>query len=720
MATSRGSNDLADAALLEKIDKLFEANIGEYVALPQLLVVGDQSSGKSSILEGLTGLPFPRDKGLCTRFATQITFRRISVRKISVSIVPAADASPDHVQSLRAWKKDDLPQLGREKFAEIMGEVRSVMGLAEPQGEDSEEIKSFSDDVLKIEICGPEEQHLSVVDVPGIFRRKTSGVTTETDKVMVKNMVSSYMQNPRSVILAIIPANVDIATQEILEMAEEHDPDGQRTLGVLTKPDLVDPGAELAVIDILNGKSHQLKLGWCVVLNPGQKALDNPSADRHVEEKHFFKIREPWNYVAKDHAGIEALRGRLVRLLAEMIEREFPKVKAEISQRLKVCKQNLEHLGPSRGTKDQQYTLILDLATRFQRIATLALNAHYGGDDVFESFPNLRLATAIVNRNEKFSEDVWKKGHKMAFRQDAFLEEEASELDTSLSEEDLVFAEGNEKLYPVRHVNSYWELEDILFECEGVLEPKATGIKNWLMGVYKSSRGFELGTFDASLLPIIWKKQSTKWNALALGYISDVVCIVHGFTLGLLPVICKDARIQKGLKSVLLDRMIDKYKRSIEHANFILAVERAGTPLTTNHYFADNLEKCRQERTKASIKDRVIGDCSHGSVIKLEDITTHSKSSNVKQTIDDLHDILRSYYKVARKRFVDVMCMQAADFHLVTGPDTPIKIFSPALVNELTPKELEMIAGEDASTQKKRNDLKHDIKILENGRKILI
>ena len=83
-------------------------------------------SGKSSILEGLTGLPFPRDKGLCTRFATQITFRRISVRKISVSVVPAADASPDHVQKLRAWKKEDLPQLGREKFAEIMNEVRTL------------------------------------------------------------------------------------------------------------------------------------------------------------------------------------------------------------------------------------------------------------------------------------------------------------------------------------------------------------------------------------------------------------------------------------------------------------------------------------------------------------------------------------------------------------------------------------------------------------------
>ena len=127
------------------------------------------------------------------------------------------------------------------------------MGLRE-SGTPDQVAETFSDDVLKIEICGPEQQHFSVIDVPGIFRNTTVGLTTDADMDVVRNMVNNYMKNPRSVILAVIPANVDIARQEILKMAEKCDKEGQRTLGVLTKPDLVDRGAEHNVVDLIEGE----------------------------------------------------------------------------------------------------------------------------------------------------------------------------------------------------------------------------------------------------------------------------------------------------------------------------------------------------------------------------------------------------------------------------------------------------------------------------------
>jgi hypothetical protein len=121
--------NMADEKLLEKVDKLFASGVGEHIPLPQIVVVGDQSSGKSSVLEGLTSLPFPRDSGLCTRFATQITFRRAATKTISVSIIPAGSSSDEHQEEVRNWSKSGLTQLTPIEFANIMQEVRANQSL---------------------------------------------------------------------------------------------------------------------------------------------------------------------------------------------------------------------------------------------------------------------------------------------------------------------------------------------------------------------------------------------------------------------------------------------------------------------------------------------------------------------------------------------------------------------------------------------------------------
>jgi hypothetical protein len=163
-------------------------------------VDGDVNSGKSSVLEGLTDLPFPRDSGLCTRFATQIIFRRQAKTSIAVSIIPDPKATVEHAAKCRAWTRNDLQELTKDAFAATMSEVgvrfifqynitdrsqvHQVMGLqaavlgiapAAPRS-------TFSRDILQLEVCGPDQEHLSVIDVPGIFSRTTSGVTTKDDK----------------------------------------------------------------------------------------------------------------------------------------------------------------------------------------------------------------------------------------------------------------------------------------------------------------------------------------------------------------------------------------------------------------------------------------------------------------------------------------------------------------------------------------------------------
>lgn len=200
------------------------------------------------------------------------------------------------------------------------------MGLSPPHQGNSSKGSVFSRDVLRLEICGPSEEHLSVIDVPGIFKNATPGFTTKDDISLVRDLVLDYMANPRSVMLTVIPANVDVATQEILQLAADVDPDGKRTLGVLTKPDLVDRGAEPRVVDLLEGRAHPLRLGWHVARNPGQQEMSDPSHDRHRVELNFFNSQAPWNKLAKDKVGIESLRMRLQDILSELVRQEFPKV----------------------------------------------------------------------------------------------------------------------------------------------------------------------------------------------------------------------------------------------------------------------------------------------------------------------------------------------------------------------------------------------------------
>lgn len=202
------------------------------------------------------------------------------------------------------------------------------MGLSKGSEDAGLRKPTFSNDVLRLEITGPEQEHLSVIDVPGIFKSTTEGVTTKADIQLVRSMVKNYMDNPRSVMLAVIPANVDVATQEILELAAEADPHQDRTLGVLTKPDLVDRGAESRAIELLDGRARPMKLGWHMIRNPGQSELADKSLDRDTIEADFFRSRVPWNSIDKEKVGINSLRERLKEVLSQLVKREFPKVSA--------------------------------------------------------------------------------------------------------------------------------------------------------------------------------------------------------------------------------------------------------------------------------------------------------------------------------------------------------------------------------------------------------
>jgi GTPase SAR1 family protein len=188
--------------LLNIIDNLRSQGISRYIDIAQIIVCGDQSSGKSSVLEAVSGLRFPSKDNLCTRFATELVLRRLAVNSSTVTIVPDAARTEEDKKVLQAFKPTSTFQ---EDFGGIIESAGTAMGLGHGG-------KVFSTDILRVEITGPALPHLTLVDLPGLFQAG-SKAQSDADVESVKSLVTSYMKKSRSIILAVVSAKSDFNLQ---------------------------------------------------------------------------------------------------------------------------------------------------------------------------------------------------------------------------------------------------------------------------------------------------------------------------------------------------------------------------------------------------------------------------------------------------------------------------------------------------------------------------
>ncbi|KAI1367473.1 hypothetical protein F5Y08DRAFT_336709 [Xylaria arbuscula] len=260
-----------------------------------------------------------------------------------------------------------------------------------------------------------------------------------------------------------MPCNVDIATQEILKLSEAVDPNGVRTMGALTKPDLASEKAtQGTIMDLVLGKH------------------DNTStmSDRFAAEKAFF-TSPPWVTI-RDRRGISALKANLRGLLMNISKQEFPTVKSEIEKHLSTYRANLEGMGLFRSNSTPQRVYLGRLASRFQAVTQSVLNGYYSSDSIFDTVPSLKLVTAKMGLNETFSEIFLKRGHK---RQSSAVDEEAA-----------VFSNISDET-PRLELTECPDLRDIVssddYSCPKPLEGF---IEEHIKDIFKSSRGPEIGT----------------------------------------------------------------------------------------------------------------------------------------------------------------------------------------------------------------------------------
>jgi GTPase SAR1 family protein len=705
---------------LRKIDQLRERNIATYLALPQLVAVGDQSSGKSSLLENLTGIPFPRGQELCTRYATQITHRRDAISRITIGIIPGPTATAEHKEKLHGFTKEvcTADQLHAE-FPDILIEVNTLMGIKTPRNPGG--IKTFTEDVLKIERCGPDEDYLTVIDVPGIFRITTQGVTTDKDRQLVERMVKNYIRDSRTVILAVLPCNVDIATQEILAFAEDVDPTGERTLGILTKPDLLkERSAKAVVCDLVLGKRRPLTLGYYVVRSRGGDEEDS-NADADLLQREDMFEDEPWTSLPDHKTGVKALRECLQELLGQIADKAFPKLRSETRRKLIEKQEELASLGPPRQTERQQQQFLVSVASKFQNIVRAALDADYSTHQAFED-DNLRLITEVVNTTDEFAVDFEACAHTYSFeainRTKLFSHEVPRPTFSNFEDEE---EEDIDDEPPTRFdLNLFPDLEGIITK-DWISRQPSIGIMPWITQMHRRSRGVELGTFGPRVLSSAFQEQSIYWQKMATQYLSKVILSVHKFILGALRKICYETHILDELISGLTPDLLAKYQDGMNRAIHLVHIERHKKPYTLNHYFNENLQKARNDRINKALKKKSWSDKDTAQqVVKLDDISSVvNNQSNSQHTAEEIHDILQAYYKVARKRFVDNIYHQAVDHCLLSGPSSPLILFCEQWVLDLSDEKLQSIASESRATQEKRQTLQTALQDLAQAIEIL-
>ncbi|OVA05673.1 Dynamin central domain [Macleaya cordata] len=334
-------------------------------ALPSVAVVGGQSSGKSSVLESIVGRDFlPRGSGIVTR------------RPLVLQLHKTDDGQPEYAEFLHLPKRrfTDFGMVRKE----IQDETDRITGKS----------KQISPIPIHLSIYSPNVVNLTLIDLPGLTKVAIEG-QPESIVEDIENMVRSYVEKPNSIILAISPANQDIATSDAIKLAREVDPSGERTFGVLTKLDLMDKGTN--ALDVLEGRAYRLQHPWVGIVNRSQADI-NRNVDMIVarrREREYFATSPDYGHLASK-MGSEYLAKLLSKHLETVIRSRIPSITSLINKTIEELEGEMDHLGrPVAVDAGAQLYTILELCRAFDRIFKEHLDGgRPGGDRIYGVFDN--------------------------------------------------------------------------------------------------------------------------------------------------------------------------------------------------------------------------------------------------------------------------------------------------------------------------------------------
>ncbi|KAE9597529.1 putative dynamin central domain, dynamin, GTPase domain, GTPase effector domain, Dynamin superfamily [Lupinus albus] len=331
-------------------------------ALPSVAVVGGQSSGKSSVLESVVGRDFlPRGSGIVTR------------RPLVLQLHKTEDGQ-EYAEFLHIPRKRFTDFVAVRK--EIADETDRITGKT----------KQISNIPIQLSIYSPNVVNLTLIDLPGLTKVAVEG-QHESIVEDIENMVRAYVEKPNCIILAISPANQDIATSDAIKLAREVDPAGERTFGVVTKLDLMDKGTN--AVDVLEGRSYRLQHPWVGIVNRSQADI-NKNVDMIVarkKEREYFETSPEYGHLAHK-MGSEYLAKLLSQHLELVIRQKIPSIIALINKTIDELNAELDRIGrPIAVDSGAQLYTILEMCRAFDKVFKEHLDGgRPGGDKIYGVF----------------------------------------------------------------------------------------------------------------------------------------------------------------------------------------------------------------------------------------------------------------------------------------------------------------------------------------------
>ncbi|XP_017735707.1 PREDICTED: interferon-induced GTP-binding protein Mx2 [Rhinopithecus bieti] len=323
---------------IDLIDSLRALGVEQDLALPAIAVIGDQSSGKSSVLEALSGVALPRGSGIVTRCPLVLKLKK---------------------QPYKAWAgriSYQNTEIELQDPGQVEKEIHKAQNIMAGNG------LGISHELISLEITSPEVPDLTIIDLPGIARVAVGNQPRDIG-LQIKALIKRYIQRQQTINLVVVPCNVDIATTEALSMAHEVDPEGDRTIGILTKPDLMDKGTEKSIINVVRNLTYPLKKGYMIVKCRGQQEIMNrlSLAEATKKEITFFQTHPCFRVLLEEgSATVPRLAERLTAELITHIQKSLPLLEEQIRESHQKATEELRRCGadiPSQEA-DKMFFLI--------------------------------------------------------------------------------------------------------------------------------------------------------------------------------------------------------------------------------------------------------------------------------------------------------------------------------------------------------------------------